>query len=148
MDPDAVLGPLDPQINLGNRSYPAPSVLRAVKEKGTNVEDTTLVLADIAEKSLKEMQRLIVRLLSDKLGIEKSWELARKLTEGEWTHDYPLTFEEAKELGLPVSCEIPKEVYDLMSLYPQAVQQRPGIEYIPYPSIPPSRRIPREAREE
>jgi len=55
------------------------------------------------------------------------------LSEGRWTHDYPIDFDQAKELGLPVSSGMPEEVYRLMELYPQARQQRPGVEFIPIP---------------
>lgn len=143
MDPDAVLGPLDPQISAGQHAYPAPSLVKVAREKGSEASDETLVLADIAEKSIAEIKSIVVRLLEDKMGRERALNIASKLTEGSWTHDYPLTFEEVKELGLPIRCEVPREVYELMSLYPQAIQQRPGIEYLPHPIIParpPSRR--------
>ena len=67
---------------------------------------------------------------------ERAREVARILTEGRWTHDYPITVEVARQLGLNVSTDVPEEVYELMELYPQAIQQRPGIEYIPRPQIP------------
>jgi ClpP class serine protease len=41
--------------------------------------------------------------------------------------------DEAKELGLPVRTEMPEEVYELMSLYPQPIQRRPSVQYIPLP---------------
>jgi len=44
------------------------------------------------------------------------------------------------ELGLPVVTSIPPEVYALMELYPQTHQQRPGVEYIPRPPYPYTRR--------
>ncbi|MGB9861534.1 MAG: SDH family Clp fold serine proteinase, partial [Candidatus Bipolaricaulaceae bacterium] len=58
-----------------------------------------------------------------------------------WTHDYPITVEELRAMGLPVSEEMPREVYELMELYPQAPQRRPGVEFIPVPYAPgqPSR---------
>ena len=55
------------------------------------------------------------------------------LTEGRWTHDYPITYEEAKLMGLPVSNELPAEIHELMELFPQAIQRRPSVEYIPVP---------------
>jgi hypothetical protein len=39
-------------------------------------------------------------------------------------------------LGLPITTEMPEEVYRLMSLYPQASQRRPSVEYIPIPYLP------------
>lgn len=142
MDPDAVLGPLDPQVQVGGSVYPAPSLIRVAKMKGSAASDQTLVLADVAEKAIREVQELIVRLLEDKLDKERAVELARKLTEGYYTHDYPITVEELQKLGLKVTTEVPREVYELMELYPQALQQRPGVEYLPRPHIPYYQRGP------
>lgn len=136
MDPDAVLGPLDPQIPVGNAVYPAPSVVKVARLKGNNAKDEVLVLADVAEKAITEIQSLIVKLLEDKLGADKAREVARLLTEGNYTHDYPITVEEARKLGLNVKTDVPPEVYMLMKLYPQALQQRPGVEYLPRPPVP------------
>jgi len=136
MDPDAVLGPLDPQLQTQMGILPAPSLIRVAREKGDKASDQLLVYADIAEKSLREIQDLIVRLLEGKVPVEKAWEIARELTEGKYTHDYPITAEKARELGLPVVTSIPPEVYALMELYPQTHQQRPGVEYIPRPPYP------------
>lgn len=145
MDPDAVLGPLDPQIQVGSVVYPAPSLIKVAKMKGNSASDQTLVLADVAEKAIKEIQELIVYLLEDRLGRERALEVARRLTEGYYTHDYPITADEARKLGLNVSTNVPPEVYELMELYPQALQQRPGVEYLPRPHVPYYQRgVPRE----
>jgi len=135
MDPNAVLGPLDPQLSIGPQGpvLPAPSIVKVAKMKGDKASDTTLIVADVAEKAIKEMQETIVELLEDKMGRQKAEELARILTEGRWTHDYPITVEKAKKLGLPVTTEVPQEVYELMELYPQAPGNRPGVEFIPQP---------------
>ncbi|MGC9009353.1 MAG: SDH family Clp fold serine proteinase [Sulfolobales archaeon] len=133
MDPDAVLGPLDPQIPVKDVVYPAPSLVKIAKMKGSNAGDDFLALADVAEKAIREIQDLIVRLLSDRVGVEKATEIAKVLTEGRYTHDYPITVEEAKQLGLNINTNVPPEVYDLMDLYPQAIQHRPGVEYLPKP---------------
>jgi hypothetical protein len=40
----------------------------------------------------------------------------------------------AKELGLPVSTDMPNEVLEMMKLYPQPVRtQSGGVEYLPMP---------------
>jgi ClpP class serine protease len=65
--------------------------------------------------------------------INNAEEVAEKLSSGIWTHDYPITVDEAINLGLPVSTEMPNEVYQLMALYPQTAQRRPSVEYIPLP---------------
>ena len=79
---------------------------------------------------------MVVKLLEGKMPREKAESVAKALTEGRWTHDYPITFEEAAKLGLPVKVGVPEEVYALMELYPQAPANRPGVDYIPYPIAP------------
>ena len=140
MDPNAVLGPLDPQLALGPQGpvVPAPSIVKVAELKKDKAADTTLIVADVARKAIEEMQETIVELLRDRMGEEKAKELAKILTEGRWTHDYPITVEKARELGLPVKTEVPPEVYELMELYPQAPHNRPGVEYIPQPLPAPT----------
>jgi len=133
MDRNAVLGPVDPQIQLQQYgALPAPSIVKLAKLKGEKAEDITLIMADVAEKAIKGVQDLVAELLRDKMGEEKARELAEKLTGGTWTHDHPITYEEAEKLGLPVKDQIPPEVYDLMSLYKAPIMQRSGVEYIPW----------------
>ncbi|WP_010480117.1 SDH family Clp fold serine proteinase [Thermococcus zilligii] len=130
MDPHAVLGPVDPQLG----QYPAPSILRAVERKGPEkVDDQTLILADVAEKAIKQVRDFVYDLLKDKYGEEKARELAQTLTEGRWTHDYPITVDHARELGLHVETDVPEEVYALMELYKQPIKQRGTVEFMPYP---------------
>ncbi|ASJ05375.1 MULTISPECIES: SDH family Clp fold serine proteinase [Thermococcus] len=129
MDPHAVLGPVDPQLG----QYPGPSIVRAVERKGVDkVDDQTLILADVAEKAIKQVRDFVYNLLKDRYGDEKARELAQVLTEGRWTHDYPITYEHAKELGLHVETEVPEEVYALMELYKQPTKQRGTVEFMPY----------------
>jgi len=135
MDESAVLGPLDPQIGLGGQTppMPAPSIIKAAEKKGDKAGDNLLVLADIAEKSIREMREVITELLIDKMDLERAEKIADLLTRGEWTHSYPITPEKAREMGLNIKTEIPPEIYELMDLYPQAQQRRPGVEYTPLP---------------
>jgi ClpP class serine protease len=126
----AVLGPVDPQID----KYPAVSLLRVVKEKPiSDIDDNTLIMADIGEKALKQVEKSIYDLLIDNFDDVKAKAIAKKLTEGKWTHDYPITFEEAKELGLNVSDDMPKTILTLMELFPQPVKKLPTVEYLPIP---------------
>lgn len=130
MDENAVLGPVDPQID----QYPAVSILRAVERKNlSDVEDRTLILSDVAEKAMNQVYTFVHGLLEERMSEEKAVEIARALTEGRYTHDYPLTFEKLKKLGLQVSSEVPKEIYLLMRLYPQASSIRPSVQYVPLP---------------
>ncbi|MEJ5366394.1 MAG: ATP-dependent Clp protease proteolytic subunit [Desulfosoma sp.] len=139
MGPHAVLGPLDPQLG----KYPAPSLMRVVREKSVDrVDDETLILADMAEKATRQLQEAIGEILEEKFGKEKSLELARKLTEGHWTHDYPITPEAAQAMGLPVTVEMPELVYQLMALYPQPVRRMPSVEYVPEPRTGRGSKLP------
>lgn len=132
MDPDAVLGPVDPQISTQTGSLPAPSIVKAVREKGVDkVSDETLVLADIAEKALNQTKDLVAKLLDGKLPQDKVELVVERLVMGRYTHDWPITAEELRELGLNVKTEIPPAVYKLMSLYPQEAARRPAVEYLP-----------------
>lgn len=130
MDENAVLGPVDPQ--LGN--YPAASILEVVRQKGIDkVDDTTMILADISRKAVRQVEEFVFSLLREKMPEEKALAVARYLTSGRFTHDYPLTYEQLKELGLPVRTDLPREIYDLMDLYPQPGMRRPSVQYIPFP---------------
>ncbi len=130
MDENAVLGPVDPQLG----EYPAASILKAVAQKDKNkIDDRTLILADIAQKALSQMEEHVVNILIDNMDEQKARALARELTSGRWTHDYPITCEKARELGLPISCEVPPEILQLMELFPQPHGRRPSVQYIPIP---------------
>ena len=134
MDSHAVLGPVDPQIG----EFPAASLVKVVKEKDINeVDDKTLIFADQAAKALSQIRTETLELIGDKLPPEKAADLADKLSQGTWTHDHPIGFKEAAELGLPVSSDMPKDLYQLMSLFPQPVRRRPAVQYIPTPYGPP-----------
>jgi ClpP class serine protease len=130
LDENAVLGPVDPQL----QNMPAASILEAVSKKDTNeLDDETLILADVGEKAIKQVKQTVVRIVTNRADQETAERLANTLATGTWTHDYPITVGEARDLGMPVSIEVPEEVYDLMDLYPQASQQRPSVQYVPVP---------------
>jgi ClpP class serine protease len=126
----AVLGPVDPQLG----QYPAASILAVVRQKPVaEVDDQTLILADQAQKAIAQMQAQVRELLVEKFPADKADELARLLTAGTWTHDYPITCDRARQLGLPVSCEMPGAILHLMQLYPQPVRRQATVEYVPAP---------------
>jgi ClpP class serine protease len=130
MDPNAVLGPVDPQIG----QSPAASVLTVLeRKKPENIDDQTLILADVSRKAITQVRRTVQDLLAERMAPEPAGALADKLATGTWTHDYPITAEEAKALGLPVSTEMPEEVYQFLSLFPQPTRMRSAVEYVPIP---------------
>jgi ClpP class serine protease len=123
----SMLGPIDPQL-LG---LPAASIVAARDAKPVDkVFDLTLILADVSEKALTQVKRGAVELMTPRMDKAKAKKIAEKLAGGHWTHDYALTAEEASSIGLPVKVDMPKQILNLMKLYPQPVQ-RSGVEYLP-----------------
>jgi ClpP class serine protease len=135
MDGHAVLGPVDPQLG----QYPAAALVKVVQTKDINrIRDETLILADVADKSRKEMRAEVVELLADRMPPAKAESLADLLTQGTWTHDHPIGFKQAQELGLPVRGDMSPEVYQMMSLFPQPTKRQPAVQYVPTPYGPPT----------
>ncbi|MFC2969863.1 SDH family Clp fold serine proteinase [Acidimangrovimonas pyrenivorans] len=133
LSPHAVLGPVDPQIG----QMPAASILSAVTSKPVEeIDDETLILADVGRKALIQVETASAALLAGHMEAEKAREVAHLLASGTWTHDYPIPAEEAAAMGLPVSTEMPEEILRLMRLYPQPVRQQGGVEYLPLPRMP------------
>jgi ClpP class serine protease len=131
MDPNAVLGPVDPQLG----SFPAASILEAVAQKpAAQLSDQTLMLADLARKALAQVRGAVIAILTTG-GMERARAeaLADALATGTVTHDYPITFERAKALDLPVTDEFPNEVHELMSQYAMPANRRPSVMYVPLP---------------
>lgn len=135
MDANAVLGPVDPQ--LGN--FPAASIIKVVEDKPIGeIDDQTLIMADLSRKAIQQVQRFVRTLLKDtvpkqKIQPENIESIIDALTTGRVTHDYPITVEEATEMGLPITVGLPRTIYDLMELYPQPQGGRPSVQYIPLP---------------
>lgn len=128
MDPNAVLGPVDPQIG----DTPAASIVKAVEIKGPQrVSDDTLVLADIAQKARNQVASFVAQLLAKHVAEKQAIEVATVLSEGRWTHDFPIPVDGVRSLGLRVSTDVPRSVYDLMDLYPQTGGIKPSVWYVP-----------------
>jgi ClpP class serine protease len=143
MDPNAVLGSLDPQIG----QHPAASIARAVEwktEQKQEIDDETLILADVARKAMRQLRECVHGILAERMPPERAAELADIFTRGEWTHDNPLNVEDLRRLGLPINTNMPREVYEYMTLFPQPAAGRPSVQYIPlpHPSPAPPARAP------
>lgn len=130
MGDHAVLGSLEPQIG----QYGSTSLVKLTQIKSRDkISDEMLLMADTGSKAVEQMRVLINEMLSDTMGEDKARDLAIMLTDGRWTHDFPLTVERLRAIGIPVQVDIPDEIYKLMELYPQPGPARPGVEYIPVP---------------
>jgi ClpP class serine protease len=132
MDPNAVLGPVDPQIG----DLPAASIIRAVEMKTPQgVSDNTLILADISTKAINQVASLVAEVLGKRMPEKEAKELAALITTGQFTHDFPITVERAKSVGLPITTQMPESIYRLMELYPQRGTGRPSVNYVPMPKV-------------
>ncbi len=127
----SVLGPIDPQIS----GMPAASIVKVAESKPlAEVEDRTLILADVGRKAIAQVRDTAEQLLARKMDPERARGVAERLATGTWTHDHPIFAEEARDLGLPVSLDMPASILELMTLYPQPVRrQSGGVEYLPEP---------------
>ena len=105
MDRNAVLGPVDPQIG----DMPAASILQVLKlKKPQYISDETLMMADIAAKARIQVASFVADVLTKHLPRNKAEKLAVILSEGRWTHDFPITVQFAQQLGLPVTTQMPR----------------------------------------
>ncbi len=130
LDENAVLGPVDPQIG----QSPASSILSVLEQKeAKDVDDQTLINADIARKAVAQMKATVRGLLSGRMAPAQAEALTEKLTSGTWTHDYPITAQEAKQIGFPVNTNMPPEIYRFMNFFPQPTRTHGAVEYIPVP---------------
>ncbi len=132
MDHNAVLGPVDPQLG----GMPAASILKVLEKKPIeDIEDNTLIMADVAEKAINQMKEYVTGLLvANGMDRSKAERIADELSTGKYTHDYPLTVDHLRAMGLNVSTDVPEEVYQLMELFPQPVGSMvPSVQYIPLP---------------
>jgi len=105
----------------------------AAKKPIAEVDDQTLILADVAEKALAQVRSSAQELLARSQQEDRAAKLAELLASGTWTHDYPITFAEAKRIGLNVRFDMPPGFLQLMSLFPQPVRRQPSVEYLSIP---------------
>jgi len=108
-----------------------------VEIKGAqHVGDELLILADMAQKARVQVVTFVAQVLSKHMDQKRSVQVASVLSEGRWTHDFPITVQAAQGLGLKVSTDMPRSVYELMDLYPQGGGIRPSVWYVPLKRMP------------
>ncbi|MEM9170916.1 MAG: hypothetical protein AAGC56_14845 [Pseudomonadota bacterium] len=128
MTDHAIMGPIDPQID----GLPAASIMRVRDSKSPDaVEDYTLLLADIGEMAIEQVKAAARELLSGAVSENAAIAIAEQLATGQWNHDYPIYASHAKALGLPVSTDMPKDIMDLMAMFPNTLKNRSGATYLP-----------------
>jgi ClpP class serine protease len=116
MDPDAVMGPVDPQLgDLLRGWHSAASWVKVAQQKGAEADDGTLALADVSSKLLEGTRRAVLELVEGK--VREPDRLLERLVDGGLAHGYPLSPREMRELGLPVRTDLPPKVHELLALY-------------------------------
>jgi ClpP class serine protease len=148
IDRHAALGPIDPQLG----QYPAASIIAALEAPGQHADEFR-ILGDIAYKALRQVEGLAFRLLCRRMSDDRARDVARLLSSGVWTHDFPLMASDLEPLGFPITVGVPIEERELMDLYPQPRGRHAAVEYFPgqppqRPGMPPGRERPRPARRE
>lgn len=124
MDPDAVMGAVDPQLgDFVHGWHSAASWVRVARDKGKEADDATLALSDVSEKLLEGTRRAVADLVEGK--VAQPDKLLERLVEGGLAHGYPLSPQELQALGLPVRTDMPPKVHDLMAMYRP---RRPTVE--------------------
>src|SRR5258705_1215395 len=87
MSKHAVLGPVDPQLG----QSPAASLIKVIEQKPiAEIDDETLVMADVGRKAITQVKDSARELLQRRMSPEQASALAEKLSTGTWTHDYPI----------------------------------------------------------
>jgi len=128
MNDHAVLGPIDPQL----AGIPAASWVKVAREKPiAAVQDDTLLLADMSQKVLDQMRKQACELMQGNYSHDGSCAVSDLLASGKWTHDYPITVPEAKDLGLHVSTDMPADVIELTTLLAGPGIRPPSVHYTP-----------------
>ncbi|MBI3461385.1 ATP-dependent Clp protease proteolytic subunit, partial [Candidatus Acetothermia bacterium] len=113
MERFSVLGPLDPQIN----GMASGALVNLIPKKPIEmIADETIILADVAEKALKEVSGYIAWFLGGKKISKGQVKLIVEfLTGGYVAHSRPLSYETLAGLKLPAKQGVPELVWKLFS---------------------------------
>jgi ClpP class serine protease len=127
MDDHAVLGPVDPQLPFG---LPAVSMLKPEELKHADaMSDDTIILADIARKALAESRKDVCDLLIGQMSENGACSIADDLISGRYSHGHPITVDAAREMGLNVSTNMPREITELLELFPRR-ERNASVRYV------------------
>jgi hypothetical protein len=61
----------------------------------------------VGQKAIAQVKAAAREFLDRRLSPKQAETLAETLSSGRWTHDYPISAAEAKQLGLPVTTDMP-----------------------------------------
>lgn len=117
MDENAVLGPIDPQIQAQKGTVPAVAVVDVEKNFGREkLSGDMLILWSMSKRALSQMEIFLKEVvLKDSPNAVKQ-SVINKLLYTHTTHDCPLFAEDLKKIGLSVKAEIPQEIKKIIDL--------------------------------
>jgi hypothetical protein len=114
MSPDAVLGPIDAQIG----GIPAAGYLSLLRYKpASKIEGANLAIALRCRSNRNTHHANSVELMRPRYARAAANRIVRRLSDGDLTHGYPISFSEAERLGLRVSCDMPDEPMDIIEYF-------------------------------
>jgi Periplasmic serine proteases (ClpP class) len=134
MDPNAALGPVDPQLGDQTGAYPATSILKVVeKKKIDEIDDKTLILAEEARKAVEQMKALLRRIVCSDCDEETVNRIIEEMVSGKYTHDHPFLADDLRALlGDRVKTDCPPgSLRAHGTLQDGHKQEAPGVEYVP-----------------
>ncbi|MEZ4430467.1 MAG: ATP-dependent Clp protease proteolytic subunit [Nannocystaceae bacterium] len=100
MGPTAILGPVDPQID----GWPAVGLMELIERKPPeSIDDAWMLLALESRKAVAETRETVRAMVQSPQAVER-------LTSGETTHARPISFADARAIGLPVRTGVPPDV--------------------------------------
>jgi ClpP class serine protease len=125
MEDFSVLGALDPQIN----GMASGAIMNLLEKKPIEaIGDEMIILADLAEKAIKEVKSFIDWFLEEKEMTKKERATAADFLVGGYvSHSRPLSFETIAGLKLPVKLGVPELVFELFETYEIGSAKRPQV---------------------
>jgi ClpP class serine protease len=117
MEKLAIMGPMDPQISIASFiSLPAASIVAAINKKQNKTGDLMEVLSDNSAKAMDRINQIMNKILADKnMTDDVKQKIKEYFSSGIMNHDKAITVSELISIGLNVSTDYPKELFDLFT---------------------------------
>lgn len=120
MSEHAALGPIDAQVyvpSIGMR-FPTRAILSVLDTKPKKkISDDVLEIALQCKRDQGEHHNNALELMAGTYPSSTAHKIAHRLNDGDLSHGYPLTYKEAKKLGLKVSNAMPAEPIELIRIF-------------------------------
>lgn len=118
--PNAVIGPIDAQFPVFHlrRMVPSKAVIDLVNSKPrSRIHDELVELGIECKRSQSQDHKSAMELMHGTYSQSTAERVAHTLNDGTLTHGYPVTYSEAKRLGLNVNTNMPPEAVAIVRAY-------------------------------